>query len=364
MKVPRIALFFCQSGANATLSYQHGWPRAFAGSPLLECVPFNLANRSLTDAAGMATMLYRGRFDAIVLLHSVFSNAQELRWLLFMAVAGSRSPKLFFIGNEYKLMPEKMRFCRRLGIDMLISQNNDPRVLALYEAALGCNVGSLPNTGLDASIFYPVVPMADRPVDIGYRAYEAPWYLGNLEKTEIAGYFAANAMRLGLNADISLDVADRFDSRGYAAFLNRCRGQIGTEAGGDYFELTDATRLKVNAYQSAQPDASWEEVESRFFANYGEAVPMRIISGRQVEAAACKTVQVLFEGFYSGYLKADEHYIALKKDYSNIDEVMRKFRDDSYCRKLVDAAFDVAMTEFTYERLVAKFVSGLLRTVV
>jgi hypothetical protein len=357
MTQPRAALFFYQSAANATLSYQHGWPRAFAESHLLYCEPFNLANRSISDVANMMTALYRGRFDAIVLLHSVFSNTQELRRMLFMVVAASRLPKLFFIGNEYKSMPEKMRFCRRLGIDMLISQSNHPDVLDMYEQALGCRVASVPNTGFDPDVFFPAVPMAARCIDVGYRAYEAPWYLGNNEKAEIADYFLHNASALGLTTDISLDVTDRFDSSGYAAFLNRCRGQIGTETGGDYFELTGETRSKFMTYMSIHPDASWDEVKKRFFEDYGPSVPMRIISGRQVEAAACKTVQIMFDGRYNGYFGADEHFIALEKDYSNIDEVMQKFRDDDYCRRVVDSAYEVAMQELTYPALMKKFVT-------
>lgn len=357
MTYPRVALFFYQSAENATLTYQHGWPRAFCESQLLYCEPFNLANRSVSDVANMVTALYRGRFDAIVLLHSTFSNTQELRRLLFLAVAASRLPKLFFIGNEYKSMPKKMHFCRRLGIDMLISQSNHQDVLAMYEQALGCRVASVPNTGFDSAVFFPVVPMAERRIDVGYRAYEAPWYLGNIEKTEIADYFLHNAAALGLTTDISQDVGERFDASGYAAFLNRCRGQIGTESGGDYFELTDETRLKFIAYMSVNPDAPWNEVRKQFFENYGPSVPMRIISGRQVEAAACKTVQIMFDGRYNGYFRADEHFISLKKDYSNIDEVMQKFRDDDYCRRMVDSAYEVAMQELTYPALIKKFVT-------
>jgi hypothetical protein len=363
MKPLRVALFFVQSDENATLSYQHGWPQAFLASSLCECTPFNLAGRSLADRIAMARRLHLGKFDAVVLLHSVFSNQQNLRGALFWAMAACRVPKIYFIGNEYKLMPEKMRFCRRLGISLLISQSNDERVMSLYRNALGCKVASVPNTGFDESVFFPVVAMKDRRIDLGYRAYDAPWYLGNIEKMEIAEYFAKNAQALGLAVDISLDVADRFDSAGYAAFLNRCRGQIGTESGGDYFELTDVTRLKVFAYLTAHQDATWKQVEALFFTGYGNSVPMRILSGRQVEAAACKTVQVLFEGRYNGYLQPDQHYIPLKADYSNIDDVMRKFRDDDFCRRVVDSAYEVALQELTYPALMNKVIKVMHDTI-
>ncbi len=360
MRPLRIALIYYQSEANATLSYQHGWPEAMARSPAFVCRGFNLAGRRLVDTAAFLRDLYASRPDAIVVLHSVFSNQNYLRRGLFWAVAACRVPKVYFIGNEYKSMPQKMTFSRQLGVSLLITQSNDPEVLQLYRDALGCNVACLPNTGFDPATFRPTKALAEREIDIGYRSFEGLWYLGNREKEDIAAYFQAEASRLGLRIDISLSAADRFDPPGYAAFMNECRGQIGTESGGDFFDLQDATRDRVHAYLAANPDATWEQVHATIFANFGPSVKMRIISGRQVEAAACKTVQLLFAGRYNDYLRADEHYIALNKDFSNIDEAMRRFRDDGFCQKLVDNAYELAMSEFTYETLTARF-AGLLR---
>jgi hypothetical protein len=355
MKPIRIALLFAQSDANATLSYQHSWPRALSESSQFKCSLFNLAGRSLLDTAGMATQIASGTFDAIVMLHSTFSNCQELRRLLFHVVARVRVPKAYFIGNEYKLMPEKIDFCRKLGVTLLISQSNDEQVLNLYRDALDCRVASIPNTGIDQAIFFPTTELSERRLDIGYRSFDSPWYLGNNEKLEISDYFQANADRLKLKVNISMDIESRFDAVGYADFLNQCRGQISTEPGGDFFELTDNVRLRVNAYMNSHPNATWSEVKSQFFSNYGPSIPMRIISGRHVEAAACKTVQILFEGRYNGYFQPDEHYIPLQKDFGNIDEVMHKFRDDSYCERIINNAYDVVRSDLTYDRLIDKF---------
>ncbi len=359
MRPLRIALLFVQSGENATLSYQHGWPQAFMKSPLFDCTPINLAGLSFGDRLAVARRLHAGKLDAIVLLHSVFSNQQNLRGLLFWALAACGVPKAYFIGNEYKLMPEKMRFCRLLGVSLLVTQSNDERVLALYRTALGCAVTCIPNTGIDTKLFRPTTALVDRPIDIGYRSYEAPLYLGNNEKVEIAQFFARRAGIFSLNVDISLDPRHRFDAPGYAAFLNRCGGQIGTEAGGDYFELTDRTRNRVNAWVDRHPSDGWPEVRQRFFDDYGPAVPIRIISGRQVEAAACKTVQILFEGRYNGYFQPDVHFIPLRKDFGNADEAMGKLRDVDYCSQLVENALEVVMVELTYDCLIRKFHQAL-----
>ena len=67
--------------------------------------------------------MWRG--DAVVLLHSVFSNACLLAGRPFAAVQSLGVPKAFFIGNEYKLMPQKMQFCA----DLATLAFNSPRVI-------------------------------------------------------------------------------------------------------------------------------------------------------------------------------------------------------------------------------------------
>src|SRR5262249_11812014 len=150
------------------------------------------------------------------------------------------------------------------------------------------------------------------------------------ERRRMATYFETHAQAFGLRVDVSLNSADRLEERAWAAFLNRCRGQLGTEAGGDYFSLTDERRNAVNHYVIDHPGATFADVRERFFLDPAGTVPLRIISGRNVEAAATRTVQLLFEGEYDGYFRPDEHYIALRKDFSNASDALAKFRDRAF----------------------------------
>lgn len=125
-------------------------------------------------------------------------------------------------------------------------------------------------------------------------------------------------------------------------------------------KLPVATRLTVNAQLGERPGASLEETHCQFFRDCPDPVPIRIISGHNVEAAGTKTVQILFEGHYNGYFAPDVHYIPLKKDFSNIDDVMGKFRDAEYCRRVVENAYEVAVSELTYPKLIDKFHTALV----
>lgn len=358
MRPLRVLLLHAASDENATLSYQHGWPRHFRRHPGFQCTSVNLRGAFAGRLAGLARARWQS-FDAIILLHSVFSNACALVGPLREAVRQAPGLKAYFLGNEYKLMPEKMAMSEEIGVDLLVSQSDSPRVQALYRERLGCRVVGIPNTGLDTELFFPRKPRSERPIDLGYRALDAPLYLGHDERRRIAEEFRAAADRHRLRLDVSLRAEDRLDEPRWARFLNECKGQLGTEAGGDYFELTDETRHAVNEYQRAHPAAGLDEIRPRFFAPRADPVAMRILSGRNVEAAGTKTVQLLLEGHYGGYLQPDVHYIPIRKDFSNVDEVVAKFRDEAWCARLTENAHRVAVEQLTYRNLIDRFRDAL-----
>jgi hypothetical protein len=361
MRPLRILLLYATWAEARRFSYQIGWPAHFLRHPGIACTAVDVGDARVMRRLRAHLLARFARTDAVVLLHSVFSNALMMGERLMAALAALPQPKAYFIGNEYKLLPEKMAFCERLGVRLFVTMNPDPRAQALYRERLGCSVVSIPSAGLDLAMFRPGPSRERRPIDIGYRADPSPVYLGHDERTQLAEAFLCAAPRLGLRVDISTASGNRLPVQEWAAFLAQCRGQLGSEAGGDRFELTDATRIRVNAYMRAHPDAPTEEVLKRFFAKPlpQDAVPVRMISGRHVEAAATRTVQLLIEGRYSGYFEPDVHYVPLLRDLSNIDEAVEKFQDAAHCERLCDNAYDVVRAELTYERLIARFLRAL-----
>src|SRR5438552_15894234 len=120
------------------MSYQQGWPRHFVRHPQLTCVAVNLADRRLTARLRAALLARRDRYDAVVLLHSAFSNASMVAPSLLLALTRLRAPKAYFIGNEYKLMPEKMAICDALSVALLVSHTDSPATHAPSRARLRC----------------------------------------------------------------------------------------------------------------------------------------------------------------------------------------------------------------------------------
>lgn len=293
------------------------------------------------------------------MLHSVFSNGLMLPPRFHAILRAHAAPKAWFIGNEYKLMPEKMAFAEELDVTLLVSQSANPQLHALYRERLGCEVAWLPGGGLDPELITPDVAHELRPIDVGYRAYPEPLYCGHQDRRRIAGFFLEHGANYSLRTDISLDPEKRLAGVDWAAFLSSCKGQLASEGGTDYFELTDDTRLRVIAYLDEHPDASLEDLEALFEQSAHPRVSGRILTGRNVEAAGAKTVQILFDGHYNGLLEPDVHYIPLRKDLSNAEDVVAKFRDERVVSEIVEAAYELAQTQLTYPRLVDAFLDDL-----
>jgi len=360
MKAIRTLLVYASSRRNQTLSYQLGWPRHFAKHPGFHCISLNVLDTGLWKSRQEHLWSKWGRYDAVVLLHSVYSNSCHLSERLVETLHKSSKPKAVFMGNEYKLMPEKLKLWEKIGVSLLVSQSDSPEIHSLYRQRLGCSVISMPNTGLDTELFHPAVPYSERPVDIGFRGRNGPFYLGHNERQEIVDYFLEHGPSAGLTLDISMDPQKLLTEKAWAEFLNRCKGQLGVEAGTSYFELTDEIRRRVNEYTGRNPQATFQDVFERFFAHYPNPLSGRMIASRHIEAAGTKTVQILFEGHYNGYLKPDLHYIPLKKDFSNFAEAIEKFRDREHCRRLTENAYDLVLGELTIEKLLERFYQALL----
>jgi hypothetical protein len=108
---------------------------------------------------------------------------------------------------------------------------------------------------------------------------------------------------------------------------------------------------ETRAYLKKHPAASFDEVSKLFLERHEGNVRYAQISPRHFEAAACGTAQILYEGTYSGIFEPWRHYFPLKRDLSNLDEVLARFGDPAERRRVVDAArTDVVMNDAHHYR--------------
>jgi hypothetical protein len=195
-----------------------------------------------------------------------------------------------------------------------------------------------------------------RSIDIGYRAWGHPPWLGRYGflKTQIADHIQEEAPLMGLVTDISTRAEDTFLGDDWYRFLLRCKYTLGVESGAGILDRDGTIQKKTDEYLMRHPQASFEEVEAACFPNLDGSLHLFVISPRHLEACATKTCQVLIEGAYNGILVAGKHYIQLKRDFSNTNQVLNLIKQDNLREEIAERAYRevVESGRYTYKGFV------------
>jgi hypothetical protein len=137
-------------------------------------------------------------------------------------------------------------------------------------------------------------------------------------------------------------------------FLARCRAVLGVEGGASVLDRDGSVRERVEAYVADHPEATFEETRSDCFPGRDLEIHLACLSPRHLEACVTRTCQLLLEGSYSGVLRPWAHYIPIKSDYSNVDEVLDALEDDALAERIVNQAYEdvVASGKWSYRSFV------------
>jgi hypothetical protein len=200
----------------------------------------------------------------------------------------------------------------------------------------------------------------ERKIDIGYRATpirHSLGYIGYL-KVKITEVFKAACQGLPLKIDLSNDPRDTFLGEAWYNFLLSCKYNLGVESGASVLDHDGSIDRRVQQYLASHPTASFEEVQQACLKDVDGKLKLAVVGPRHLEACLTKTCQILTEGDYNGILKPFVHYIPVKKDFSNVSEVIELVRKDELRSQLVENAYrDIVLSgQFSFR----SYVSGLL----
>ena len=182
----------------------------------------------------------------------------------------------------------------------------------------------------------------ERPITIGYRAIEQQnQRLGRhgYKKIEIANVFEENAKKFDLITDISTLAEDTFLGNDWLRFLLRCKYTIAIEGGASILDHDGSVREKTDSFLKKYPHASFDEVEEACFHGRDGELNYMAISPKHLEACATRTCQILVEGDYNGILIPGLHYIELKRDFSNLDQVLLDVKQDHLRARITENAY-------------------------
>ena len=305
-------------------------------------------------------------FDAIVFHYSLFVNRPEGYMLdggYREVLSGASGYKVAFFQDEHQWCGRRLAFVDEFGIDCVYTMLEEPYASEVWgRPSVSKVVSHLPSyvgpSLLEGARRF-AKPDTERSIDIGYRGRPSPvtWGRGAQEKQEIGIRFAELAAEAGLRLDIAVSEEERIYGEDWDRFTADLRATLGVESGASCFDLEDEVREEYERLSAHGHEPTLEELERGALGRWEGRIPYRTVSPRNFEAAAYRVAQILFEGRYSGVLEPMEHYIPLRKDFSNMDEVLERFRDSALRHELTANAHRdlIASGEYGYDRLIGGF---------
>jgi hypothetical protein len=330
-------------------SYMDDWKDGFCASPALDVEVCNV-----TDLVGYARARSAIReYPLVVILHSVAGDRMSLLLRTADWFQNRRGALAVFIGNEYDLMEEKIRFLREARAEFICSQLPLGTARWLYEDCRDSTVLAMAHA-LNPAAYTPSGPFP-RSVDVAFIGDLYERLIGDRERTDIVQFFERRGSDYGLRCVIRSQRMRRAD---WAQFLNECAAVIGAESGTYYLDRDGRILRDAKRFLAAHPRATFDEVFDTCFRHATGYVSGKAISSRHFEPIGTKTCQILVEGEYNGILTPGRHYIAVRRDLSNIDDAVRQFKDVAHRTRIVEEAYEYVRCAHTYADRVKLLVSA------
>ncbi len=194
-----------------------------------------------------------------------------------------------------------------------------------------------------------------KTIDVIYRANSLPYKFGRLgqQKTDIIDHFVPKLTNLKTDIKNTVSNKDIYVGNAWIEHLAGARCVLGCISGSSIMDADGEIGRGFDEYLRIHPTATYSEAKEACFPDLAENLK-GAIGPRHLESAITRTCQVLIRDDYNGILKEDIDYIPVDPDYGNIDEVVKKINDKTYCSEIADNCYRnvIESKKYTYQTLV------------
>ena len=333
------------------LSYINDWKEAFENSDELDVTSLNILNQR---HAHSYLQKHIKEFDLIILMHSVLGDNVEII-IPFEQVLKERTGKLLsFVGNEYDLMLKKKAFLQNVDADYIASQLPHEAHTFVYKE-LSAQLIDAPHA-LNENIYRP--SKSNKVYDIAFSGAKYGIFIGDQERNNLIETMAnltpqlKNKINIGRNTNLPRNL--------WVELLQSAKATVGAEAGTYYLDRNGSLLEQSKEYVQQNPDANLDDLLEKIFDNTSiEYVSGKAISSRHFEPVGTKTCQILLEGNFNGILKEGEHYISVKKNFSNLKDVIDVYSDHDLRNQIIERAYAYISENHTYKNRVETITNKL-----
>ena len=284
-------------------------------------------------------------FDVVVFHYSlVISDPNHIRPDFAEKLKAFDGLKVAFIQDEYRWVDRQNAALEHLGVSILYTVTTPEVTRRIYNTAYFDRVhiehtltGFVPEDLLDME----VPDYCARPLDVSYRARRLPASYGAFaeEKFAIGERFRRDAEGAGLVCDIEWAEGKRIYGADWIRFVASSKATLGTESGVSFIDFTGDVHARAEEFERENPGAPASLVREKFLGGRDGDIAIRVISPRIFEAAALRTLMILYPGEYSGALTPWRHYVPLEKDHSNFEDVVSVVKSPDRARPIIEAAY-------------------------
>lgn len=301
------------------------------------------------------------RFDAVAIHYSVRLPFDQISSSTAKALIKFNGLKFLFIQDEYDHTKKAWYWIKKLGIRLVFTVVPTAGIERIYPACefpdtrfINILTGYVPE---EMNVFQTETrPPSQRLLMVGYRGRPLPIRYGQLgiEKVGIGKMLKTYCDAHAIKNDISWAEEDRIYGPQWYRFIMSCRSMLGSESGSNVFDWDGTLEKHIAEFQKQHPKASDKDIYEKLIREREIDGIMNQVSPRIFETIAAKTVLVLFEGNYSGVIKAGKHFISVNKDGSNLDEVLHLLQDVEYIDAMVERAYQdiIASGRYSYRKFI------------
>lgn len=340
------ALYICAFDPKInTNSYYQDWMLEFEKSGF---DIFNSYNDNLSKLLNLINPYY---YDIIVFGFSSLTHLHgRSKQLISKLIKLSRATVVGFLQNEFRNLSTIVEQYRFLNVKVLVSQFSPDLAKEIYSGRTKAKILSLPHA---------MSPINDkiefkhrfRKIDLCGRLRTYAYYLGNYPRQTIIPKFIRKVKKEAkLSVDFSSNEEDRLKYTEWRNFLKTSRAAISCESGNFFLQWSDSLRKKINNLIIKDKRITFAEIFKNILKKSNTHFHGGLISSRHFDAISNGSCNLLVEGKYQGLIEADKHYIELKSDFSNYNEIIEKLSDYKYTEKVAKAALNHTLQYHTIKK--------------
>lgn len=261
---------------------------------------------------------------------------------------------IFICQDEYLNTDIKSKILKEFNSKICFVNVNEKDAPLIFNNKNTKFINVLP--GYIPNINYERISIYKRTTDIFYRATPLGYIFGDLgqEKVNIGKVMKKYGLQNNLIVNIEWEMDKKIYGEEWYDRLLNSKTTLATECGCKVFNQKPRN-IEIQKILEKNSEYTYEQAKKDF--KIEPVYESCQVSPKMFEAIKLGTVLIMYEGEYKGIFKPNIHYIELKKDHSNIEDVIEKIKDDEYLQQMANVAYTdiVENSNYTYKDFIEYF---------